>query len=513
VAVVVSNKKSGSSSSTSSSGSSTSSSGENSADVPTAAKGTYLDPSTWADTTDFNTTYTNDTVGGLPVMGLMTDWDDSNSANDKTAAINKAWGDYASTPARGVNLGGWLSLEPFITPSLFDYDSKLGIIDEWTLCEHLGPSTAASTLEKHYSTFVTEQTFIDIADAGLDHVRIPYSYWAVVVYDGDPYVFRTSWRYLLRAIEWARKHGLRINLDLHALPGSQNGWNHSGRQGAIGWLNGTDGTLNAQRSLDIHTQLATFFSQDRYKNIIAFYGLVNEPKMTALPEADVLEWTTNAYQVVRKAGCNANLVFGDGFRGLAKWQGELQGMDGLVLDVHQYVIFNVNQVVYPHEQKVTYACTGWTQQTKQSMDVSTGFGPTLFAEWSQADTDCATNLNNVNVGNRWTGTYNSGDPGTQVLSPTCPTRKQNNCDCSDANADPSSYSDTYKEFLQMFAEAQMHSFEQGWGWFYWTWKTESAPQWSYEAGLAAGILPKKAYAPDFDCSQTIPDFSGLPENY
>jgi glucan 1,3-beta-glucosidase len=36
--------------------------------VPPSAKGTVLDPSTWLDTTDFNLTYTNATVGGLSVM-------------------------------------------------------------------------------------------------------------------------------------------------------------------------------------------------------------------------------------------------------------------------------------------------------------------------------------------------------------------------------------------------------------------------------------------------------------
>jgi glucan 1,3-beta-glucosidase len=510
VAVVLSNKNS-SSTSSDGSGSSSNSSEASSSNVPTTAKGTYLDPATWADTTDFNTTYTNDTVGGLPVMGLFSSWDDSAQANSNVPPLNAAWGSYATTPARGVNLGGWLSLEPFITPSLFNYDSKLGIIDEWTLCTHLGPSQAASTLETHYSTFVTEQTFIDIANAGLDHVRIPYSYWAVVTYDSDPYVFRTSWRYLLRAIEWARKHGLRINLDLHGLPGSQNGWNHSGRQGTIGWLNGTDGTLNGQRSLDIHNQLSQFFAQDRYKNIIAFYGLVNEPRMVALSTSTVNEWTASAYQTVRQNGINANIVFGDGFLGLANWQGQLQGYSGLVLDVHQYVIFNVAQIIFNHTEKINYACTGWTQQAEQSMSTSTGFGPTMFAEWSQADTDCANYLNDVNVGNRWTGTYNTGNPQTQVLSPLCPPRT--NCDCNSANADPGTYSSTYKQFLKMFAEAQMASFEKGWGWWYWTWKTESAPQWSYEAGLAAGILPAKAYAPDFNCTQTIPSFSDLPETY
>jgi len=445
-------------------------------------------------------------------MGLNSKWDDSKSANGNTAPISKPWGPYATTPARGVNLGGWLSLEPFITPSLFNYDSKLGIIDEWTLVSHLGPATAKSTLEKHYATFITEQTFIDIANAGLDHVRIPFSYWAVATYPGDPYVPRVSWRYLLRGIEWARKHGLRVKLDVHGLPGSQNGWNHSGRQGEIGWLNGASGATNAQRSLDFHNQISQFFAQPRYKNIITFYGLVNEPKMTALNPDDVVAWTEKAYALVRGNGITANIVFGDGFMGLANWKGKLQGLDGLVLDVHQYVIFNAGQIVFSHAAKISYACKGWTEQAVESMSTSTGYGPTMFAEWSQADTDCTKNLNNVGMGNRWTGTYNSGDPKTEVLTPICPTTNSE-CSCTEANAPSSSYSADYKKFLLMFAEAQMTSFEKGWGWFYWTWVTEDATQWSYKLGLAAGILPAKAYKRDFDCTQTIPDFGGLSEAY
>ncbi|KAL7622091.1 hypothetical protein AAE478_007593 [Parahypoxylon ruwenzoriense] len=481
--------------------------------IPAAAKGTYLDPFTWYDTTDLNVTYTNETVGDLPIMGLYMDWDDSKSANDKVPALDEPWGDYAKRPARGVNLGGWLSLEPFITPSLFDYDTRLGIIDEWTLCKHLGPKTAASTLEKHYATFVTEQTFADIQAAGLDHVRIPYSYWAVQTYDDDPYVFRTSWRYLLRAIEWSRKYGLRVNLDLHGIPGSQNGWNHSGRQGVVNWLNGTNGDLNSRRSLDVHDRLTKFFAQDRYKNIITFYGLGNEPRMVSLSADAVVSWTSDAYDAVRRNGMAANVVFGDGFMGLGNWQGKLTGRDGLVLDVHQYVIFNNDQIKYTHQEKVRYACSGWTQQTQLSMDTSTGFGPTMFAEWSQADTDCARHLTNVGWGNRWTGTYDSGNASTQALTPMCPAQ-DSSCSCDQANAaDPGTYSDAYKQFLKMFAEAQMVSFEHGWGWWYWTWDTEDAPQWSYKKGLAAGILPAKAYEKDFNCDGDVPDFAGLSETY
>ncbi|KAI9765412.1 MAG: hypothetical protein M1840_007370 [Geoglossum simile] len=473
-----------------------------------------LDPFTWYDTVDLNVTYTNATVGGLSIMGLNSTWDDSKRPNSNVPPLDQKFG-YGVTPIRGVNIGGWLVLEPFITPSLFStYDSKLGVVDEYTLSQHLGSTEAVKAIEKHYATFVTEQTLASIAAAGLDHVRIPYGYWAVTTYPGDPYVPKISWRYLLRGIEWARKYGLRVNLDLHSVPGSQNGWSHSGRQGNIGWINGTDGQLNVQRSLDIHNQLSQFFAQPRYKNIVTIYGLLNEPKMISLPIEPVLNWTRDAFNIVRKNGVQAYVVFGDGFLGLPNWQGKLQGLDGLVLDVHEYVIFNVDQIAFTHQNKIQYACSGWGVAMVQSLNVATGFGPTLCGEWSQADTDCTQYLNNVGVGARWDGTLTTADPGNQVLTPTCP-KGSGTCNCKDANADPSKYSTEYKQWLRMFAEAQMTSFERSWGWFYWTWDTEAAVQWSWKKGVAAGILPPQAYQRDFNCSSPVPDYAalGLPETY
>ena len=381
VAVVISKKKrthnSGGSAGGGGGGSDPSNSnlkGVNQGDIPTAAKNTILDPFTWYDTTDFNVTYTSTTVGGLSIMGLNSTWNDTVQANQYVPALDKPWA-YGQMPIRGVNLGGWLSIEPFITPSLFNtYKPNLGIVDEWTLSKQLGPQQATKTIEKHYSQFITDADFAAIQTAGFDHVRIPYSYWAVTTYPGDPYVPQIAWRYLLRGIEYARKYGLRVNLDMHGLPGSQNGWNHSGRQGSIGWLNGTDGALNAQRSLDLHAQLSTFFAQPRYANIITIYGLVNEPKMTELPIAEVVNWTTVATGVVRKSGLNATVAFGDGFLGLTKWQGQMQGVEGLVLDAHEYVIFDAGLIALNHSAKAGYACTGWTGQMKQSLDKTTGYG-------------------------------------------------------------------------------------------------------------------------------------------
>ena len=234
-------------------------------------------------------------------------------------------------------------------------------------------------------------------DAGLDHVRIPFGYWAALKIPGEdePYVFQVQWRYLLRAIEYCRKYGLRVKLDLHAVPGGANGWNHSGRLGRIEWLNGVNGDMYGKMTLELHRNMSTFFAQPRYRNVVTMYGLVNEPRMTVLDRTKVVTWSKQAYQIVRGNGYSGKIVFGDGFLGLEKWKGEFKGLDGMVLDVHQYVIFNTGQIAQTHEGKVQLACKKWTADLLASSDTGTGFGPTMVGEWGQADTDCTPFLNNV----------------------------------------------------------------------------------------------------------------------
>lgn len=57
---------------------------------------------------------------------------------------------FGSEPVRGLNIGGWLVLEPWITPSVFrNLDQSLGIVDEYTLTEKLGKDAALSVLKPH----------------------------------------------------------------------------------------------------------------------------------------------------------------------------------------------------------------------------------------------------------------------------------------------------------------------------------------------------------------------------
>ena len=69
----------------------------------------------------------------------------------------------------------------------------------------------------------TEEDFAEIAAAGLNWIRLPIPYWIIEVYPGEPFLANVGWTYFLKALTWARKYGLRVNLDYHATPGSVNG--------------------------------------------------------------------------------------------------------------------------------------------------------------------------------------------------------------------------------------------------------------------------------------------------
>lgn len=59
-------------------------------------------------------------------------------------------------------------------------DSTPQAVDEWTLSQAMdavGPNEKQTQMEAHYSTFITEEDFANIAAAGLNWVRIPIAFW------------------------------------------------------------------------------------------------------------------------------------------------------------------------------------------------------------------------------------------------------------------------------------------------------------------------------------------------
>ena len=120
--------------------------------------------------------------------------------------------DYSSQKVRGVNLGGWLVLEPSITPSIFEAAGD-SAVDEWTLSQTLA-NEGLSRLSAHWNAWITADDFTQIASLGLNHVRIPIGYWAINPLPSEPYV-QGQLQKLDQAIGWARNSGLKVIIDLH----------------------------------------------------------------------------------------------------------------------------------------------------------------------------------------------------------------------------------------------------------------------------------------------------------
>ncbi len=117
----------------------------------------------------------------------------------------------------GVNLTGWLTLEPWVTPSLF---AESGALDEATLAVALGTQRYRAAVEEHRKSFIQAADFTRIASRGFNAVRIPVP-WYVLGRRGPkrgPYL--GCLEQVDCALDWAEEVGLKVVLMLQASPGS-----------------------------------------------------------------------------------------------------------------------------------------------------------------------------------------------------------------------------------------------------------------------------------------------------
>lgn len=406
-------------------------------------------------------------------------------AQSWTPALNETF-NYGEVAIKGVNVGGWLLTEPFISPALYEkYGSNpVPPIDEWHLSIAMREDVAGggiSQMEEHYKTFITERDFAEMAGAGLNYVRVPIAWWAVETRGDEPFLPHVSWNYFLKAIKWCRKYGLRINLDLHALPGSQNGWNHSGRLGKVGFLHGPMGYVNAQRGLDIIRALAEFITQPQYKDVVTMFGIMNEPLGDPMTQENLARFYMESYNIIRRAGGVGEgngpyISLHDGFYSRDMWSNTFPNADRLSLDTHPYMCFGT-QSAAPMTSYGTRPCELWAGQVNRSMSA---FGLTNAGEWSLAVTDCGLFLNGVGQGERYEGDYQFA--ATPRMG-----------DCTEWT-DYTQYTQATKDAMRQFALASMDALQN---YFFWTWRIGESinsgrvetPHWSYKLGLQEGWMP------------------------
>ncbi|KAF4604892.1 exo-1,3-beta-glucanase [Pleurotus pulmonarius] len=372
---------------------------------------------------------------------------------------------YGSQKVRGVNLGGWLVLEPWITPSLFDATGNDAIVDEWTFGQLQDRNVATAALKKHWDTWITESDFAAIAAAGLNHVRLPIGYWAFEVAPGEPFI-QGQLPYLTKAVTWAQNHNLKLIVDLHGAPGSQNGFDNSGQKKSFpGWHSSSS---NIARTNAIIKRIASMFASQT--STVPIIAPLNEPAGfdgQAVLDATRQYWFDSYGNIRFPFGTsqqgNTVVLIHDAFQPLSFWDDFMDPphWEGVAIDTHIYQMFSVAENQMSQSQHIQTACN-------KASSLSSFHLWTIVGEWTPASNDCAKYLNGRGVGSRFDGSF----PGsTRVGS------------CTGLTGKASSFSASYKTFLRQYWEAQVITFEKGAGWIQWTWKAEIADEWTYQAGF------------------------------
>lgn len=394
---------------------------------------------------------------------------------------------------RGVNLGGWLLLEPWITPRLFEEAnsrSSQAIVDEWTFHSFLPTNFVQETLLRHWDTFIQKTDLEVLHSVGISHLRIPLGYWMFDVIPGEPFPLPTgdialkSKYFLKRLIGWCEEIGLKIVLDLHGAPGSQNGFDNSGKTGDVGWITPDFNLTNVNRTLRVHELMIDMifgWMRDELISDGTLFGIaiLNEPLAGWLGYEYVWKvlveyFHPQAYEIIRKRlGNEVKVIIQQGFRNpddFVNLMPEKEGYKGVMLDLHNYHFWNKKlnnealEIPTVFETNIEEACQFSSYLKIQTL-------PTIVGEWSLASTDCQKYLY---------GYSNRSKP-----------KLASNETCEKYDGNIRNYSDSHQQFLKDFMLAQMEVQEATSGFFFWTAKTEDhyAPEWDFLALIKNGIVP------------------------
>ena len=349
---------------------------------------------------------------------------------------------------KGVNLGNWLVLEKWMLPEMFE---GTGAEDEVWLNRKMNPAELKEKMKEHRDTFITEQDFAFIKEQGIWLLRIPVPYFIF----GDRPPFNGCVEYLDKAFDWAEKYGLQILIDLHTVPGSQNGYDNGGLTGVCKWCKNPE---EVEFALTVLERLAKRYGQRQ-----GLYGIevLNEPisflvyatapstgkavdkeeaKGSGYVPLPFLEnFYRNAYRRLRKIlPENKTIVFHDGFR-LRHW-GKFfrkEHMKNVVLDTHIY-IFAMESFVPIHMPWVYQIYIKSQQRLIERIQRDV---PVVVGEWC--------------ICNKYAEKAVSGKSAEES---------------SDRSAQAAAQDELRKKRYLEIAAMQLQAWESGAGWIYWSYQ-------------------------------------------
>nr|GMC77000.1 probable glucan 1,3-beta-glucosidase A [Ipomoea batatas] len=253
-------------------------------------------------------------------------------------------------------------------PSVFIMTALSAFEGEYQITNGYGPVMAPKVMREHWDTFIVEEDFKWISNNGLNAVRIPVGWWIASDPNPPKPFVGGSLKALDNAFLWATKYGLKVLLELHAAPGSQNGFAPSApRDGTLGW--GIDSVSPTVAVIE--------FLAARYAKKPSLYsiGLMNEPTMWI--SAETLMWYYSAaYEAVRRHSSTAYVVMPIrmGAPNVTELLPFVTQFERAVIEAHLYSVqhWTVDEAmndVYTHSKETLSA-------------VTTSDGPLSFvAEW------------------------------------------------------------------------------------------------------------------------------------
>ena len=354
---------------------------------------------------------------------------------------------------KGVNLGNWLVLEKWMSPALFEGTTAE---DEYYLPRQLSKEVYEARIKVHRSEYITERDFAIIKSYGMNAVRIPVPYF--IFGDCEPFIGCIG--ELDKAMNWAEKYGLKVLIDLHTVPGSQNGFDNGGLSGVCKWAQQEESvefTLNVLEKLseryahveslwgiEIVNEPLTKAAWDTF-NIMERYKAV-DPEMaagSAPVELDFLkDFYVKAYRRMRKYLSEEKvIVFHDGFD-IYAWKDFMREEEfkNVVLDTHQYLMMAESDGC-PQEREayVEYIQKHYETAVEEMQQ----YFPVICGEW------CLFNSQACGCDTKGGQSVLNGIEGAQTEA----------------------YSEEEKkDIYQAVSEAQLRAWHKGSGYFYWNYK-------------------------------------------
>ena len=171
---------------------------------------------------------------------------------------------------RGVNLGNWFLIEPWMFGVRDDVLNNEYSVDE-LLRERFGPEKMADLKRLWRQNWITEADFAAVRDFGFNAVRLPFHY-AMLEDPNDPgHVAAGGFEWLDRAVGWAADNGVYVVLDMHAAPEHQSKDAPSGR---VGYNRLWKDPVAQDRFVSLWRDIAAHYAG---RGNVAAYDLVNEP--------------------------------------------------------------------------------------------------------------------------------------------------------------------------------------------------------------------------------------------